>query len=380
MYIKFNASPATTIGLELEVQTISPRTGELMAGAYSILSELAGQVLFKPELFNSTIEINTPVCSNLTELKEALEQNLHVVQEVAQKSGLEILISGCHPFANWQQQQITQQERYLNLLHRIQWPVRQFLIFGLHVHVGITDPDTAIYVMNRFLPYLPHLIALSASSPFWNGFDTGLATTRIKIFEELPNAGIPYYIEGWENYSKLVEKLIRTNSIDTVRDIWWDVRPHPIFGTVEVRVCDAMPTIKENMALTTMIYLLVEKFIKEKNLPQQEKFFPARWILEENKWRAARYGIYGQIIVNENGETRLLKEEIQQLFEELTQFAQNINQTEAVDFLSVIPEILQKGPSYLRQRNWIQKKPGDYKFIIDNMLQETKENRILNGS
>ncbi len=380
MYIKFNASPATTVGLELEVQTINPRTGELMAGAYSILSELAGQVLFKPELFSSTIEINTPVCSNLTELKEALEHNLQVVQDVAQKSGLEILISGCHPFANWQQQQITQQERYLNLLHRIQWPVRQFLIFGLHVHVGITDPDTAIYVMNRFLPYLPHLIALSASSPFWNGFDTGLATTRIKIFEELPNAGIPYYIEGWENYSKLVEKLIRTNSIDTVRDIWWDVRPHPIFGTVEVRVCDAMPTMKENMALTTMIYLLVEKFIREKTLPDQEKFFPARWILEENKWRAARYGIYGQIIVNENGETRLLKEEIQQLFEDLTQFAERIDQKEAADFLSPIPEILQKGPSYLRQRNWIQKRPGDYKFIIDNMLKETKEDRILNGS
>ncbi|MFZ0390583.1 MAG: YbdK family carboxylate-amine ligase, partial [Calditrichia bacterium] len=234
MYIKFNSSPQTTLGIELEVQTVSPRTGELVDGAGVVLTHLAGEVLFKPELFSSTLEINTPVCRSLTQLESALRDNLQILQNVAKENDLNILISGCHPFANWQQQKITRHERYLNLLHRIRWPVRQFLIFGLHVHVGIDNPDKAVFVMNRLTEYLPCFIALSASSPFWNGFDTGMATSRIKIFEELPNAGIPYYFEDWKSYSEMVEILIRTNSISTVRDLWWDIRPHPIFGTIEV--------------------------------------------------------------------------------------------------------------------------------------------------
>ncbi len=263
MYINFNAVPNYSIGIELEVQTISQRTADLVPGAEIILSQLPGEIYFKPELFNSTIEINTPICQTITELEDVLKKNLRTIQEIAHEHEINILISGCHPFSNWQEQQITEQERYQNLLRRIQWPVRQFLIFGLHVHIGINNADKAIYVMNRLTPYLPHLISLSASSPFWSGFDTGLATTRIKIFEELPNAGIPYYFKNWKMYSQLVEKLIKSNSIDTVRDLWWDIRPHPIFGTIEVRVCDAMPTLKENLALTALIYLLVRKFADE---------------------------------------------------------------------------------------------------------------------
>jgi carboxylate-amine ligase len=221
MFINFNAATDYSLGLELEIQTISHVTGELIPGAGLILSHLPGEVLFKPELFNSTIEINTPVCKTLSQLEKSLKENINIIQEIGQKLDIDILISGCHPFSNWQQQQITRQDRYQNLLHRIQWPVRQFLIFGLHVHVGIDDADKVIYVMNRMTNYIPHLIALSASSPFWNGFDTGLADTRIKIFEELPNAGIPYYFKNWKMYSELVENLIKSNSIDTVRDLWW---------------------------------------------------------------------------------------------------------------------------------------------------------------
>lgn len=379
MYIKFNAAPKYTIGVELEVQTISPRTGELVPGAGVILSELIGEVLFKPELFSSTIEINSPVCENLQQLEESLQKNLHKLQQIAKDNNLDILISGCHPFSNWQQQKITHQERYLNLLHRIQWPVRQFLIFGLHVHVGIDDPDKVIYVMNRLTNYLPHLIALSASSPFWNGFDTGLATTRIKIFEELPNAGLPYYFKNWKNYSDLVENLIKTNSIDTVRDIWWDIRPHPIFGTIEVRACDAMPTLKENLALTALIYLLTikfgEEFEKNGKMPRLN-----RWILEENKWRATRYGIQGEILLNTKGKTKSIKESLLELYEEILEFSNQKKFKSAKEYLAVITEILEKGPSYLRQRQWTRKRPGDYKFIIDNLLKETRDNVLLNGS
>ena len=171
MYINFNAASHTTIGLELEIQTINKSSGELVPGAGLILSQLPGEVLFKPELFNSTIEINTPVCESMSEIETHLEQNLQKVRRIAHQHQLDILISGCHPFSDWREQQITQQKRYLNLLHRIQWPVRQFLIFGLHVHIGIDDADKSIYVMNRLTNYIPHLIALSASSPFWNGFD-----------------------------------------------------------------------------------------------------------------------------------------------------------------------------------------------------------------
>ncbi len=377
MYIKFNASQKFTVGVELEIQTISPRTGELAPGARIVLSELEGEVLFKPELFNSIIEINTPVCHSLTDLEKELSRNLEVIQKVGKEKDVGILISGCHPFSNWQQQQITQQDRYLNLLRRIQWPVRQFLIFGLHIHVGIDDADKVIYVMHRLTNYLPHLIALSASSPFWNGFDTGLATSRIKIFEELPNAGIPYYFENWEEYSKLVENLIKTNSIDTVRDIWWDIRPHPIFGTVEVRVCDAMPTLRENLGLTALIYLLAIKFALEF---EQNGYKPRmdRWILEENKWRASRYGLQGEIITNDQGETRGLREEIMELYQEILSFSEKHEYNYATKYLDVIPEILDKGASYYRQLQWARKKPGDYKYIVNNLLQETKENRLIN--
>lgn len=378
MYINFNTAPDYTLGIELEIQTINPQSGELVSGADLILSQLSGNVMFKPELFNSTIEINTPVCHNLNELEESLQKNLNIIHKIARKNQLDILISGCHPFSSWQHQEITKQERYQNLLHRVQWPVRQFLIFGLHVHIGIDNADKAIYVMNRLTNYLPHLIALSASSPFWNGFDTGLATSRIKVFEELPNAGMPYYFNNWEKYSQLVETLIKTNSIDTVRDIWWDIRPHPIFGTIEVRVCDAMPTLKENLALTALIYLLVMKFGKEfkKNgrMPRLE-----RWILQENKWRAARYGIQGEIILNRRGKTRKIKESLQEIYDDLLVFSNTSKLRYSQEFLSVIPEILTKGPSYLRQRQWARKRPGDFKYIIKNLLKETRENALFEG-
>lgn len=378
MYIKFNESTSKTIGVELEVQTINPRTGELVNGAATILSHLEGEVMFKPELFNSTVEINTPVCTTIRELEIALQQNLTKVEKVAAENDLSILVSGCHPFSDWRQQEIARHERYQNLLRRIQWPVRQFLIFGLHVHVGIDSADKAIYIMNRLTWYLPHLIALSASSPFWNGFDTGLATTRIKIFEELPNAGIPFYFENWASYSDLVHQLIRTNSIDTVRDIWWDIRPHPIFGTLEIRICDSMPTLKENLGLTTLIFLLVarleQEFLTNRKIPDVP-----RWILEENKWRAARYGIQGEIILNNRGETSLIKNEIKSLYSELVEFCGKFNSNGIVEYLDVIPEIMEIGPSYLRQREWTIQKPGDYKFIVNNLLEENRKNCFSRG-
>ncbi|MBN2367167.1 MAG: YbdK family carboxylate-amine ligase [Calditrichaeota bacterium] len=373
MFINFNAASEYSLGVELEIQTISRLTGELIPGAGIILAQLPGEVLFKPELFNSTIEINTPVCKTISELEKHLKQNIKIVQEIGHQHDIDILISGCHPYSNWQQQQVTRQERYLNLLHRVQWPVRQFLIFGLHVHVGIDDADKAIFVMNRFTAFLPYLIALSASSPFWNGFDTGLATTRIKIFEELPNAGIPYYFKNWKMYSALVENLIKTNSIDTVRDLWWDIRPHPIFGTLEVRVCDAMPTMKETMALIALIYTLVIKFSKEfeanGKLSRQD-----RWILAENKWRAARYGIHGEFIIGKKGKTRNIRDAVFELYQEAYNFCSSAEMKDTRIYLSTIPEILDKGPSYARQRQWARKRPGDYKYIINNLLKETREN------
>jgi len=376
MYINFNSASHATIGLELEVQTISKANGELVPGAGLILSELPGEVVIKPELFNSTIEINTPVCESISEIETHLSQNLKKVRTIAHRHQLDILISGCHPFSDWREQQITQQKRYLNLLHRIQWPVRQFLIFGLHVHIGIDDADKAIYIMNRLTNYIPHLIALSASSPFWNGFDTGLATSRIKIFEELPNAGIPYYFKNWKMYSELVETLIKSNSIDTVRDIWWDIRPHPIFGTLEVRVCDAMPTIKENLAITALIYLLVAKFGEEykqngKNIRLE------RWILAENKWRAARYGIQGEIIKNKKGRTEKIRDSLLSLYNELLQFSENTPFKETQPYLSVIPELLEKGPSYQRQREWSKDCPGDYHCIIEKLIKENELNDFI---
>ncbi|MCK5346236.1 MAG: YbdK family carboxylate-amine ligase, partial [Candidatus Heimdallarchaeota archaeon] len=221
--VPFNASEPFTVGLELELQLLDKNTRELFSGAPKLLQKLYPDKAFKAELFQSMIEINTEVAPRLHEIEKTLVEKIEFLKLKSERFNIEIMMNGTHPRSDWHIQKVTQSERYLRLAERIQWLVKRFTIFGLHVHVGIADADTAIKIQNHLLYYIPHLIAMSASSPIWNGEVTGLASTRSKIFEALPNAGMPPYLKNWKEFEILANQLLRSNSIDSIRDIWWDI-------------------------------------------------------------------------------------------------------------------------------------------------------------
>ncbi len=369
--IEFNASNNSTIGLEIEVQLIDPDSGDLVSRAPEILNELP-QAFFKPELFECTIEINTRVCRTFEELEEDIREKFELLQGVAGNHGVWINLSGTHPFSSWRKQAITRNPRYLNLLQRIQWPVRQFLIFGIHVHIGVDDPDKGLFIANALLPYLPHFIAISASSPFWMMYDTGLASSRIKIFEELPNAGIPYYFPGWKQYSHFVQNLLDTRSIDSFRDIWWDIRPHPGFGTIEVRICDAMPTLTETLAASALIYTLFKKFEDQfQSLSTPVEY--ERWKLYENKWRATRYGLQAKIIDVEKNQVISLKKDLIRLVQELQPLAASLG---VEPYLTKIRNIIEVGPSYMRQRGWVRSGKNLH-MVVRHLHEEMQSNQLI---
>ena len=238
MKITFNGSPGPTLGVELELQIIDPETKNLVSGAGEIIERSRDEQHVKPELIQSTIELNTDICQNVADVRRELSERIARLLAVCDDLGYEVACAGTHPFAAWSQQQVTPKDRYQMLMDRCQWPARRLMIFGLHVHVGVENGEKAIAVFDSLSTYLPHLLALSASSPFFDSHDTGLASCRAKIFESLPTAGLPYRLLNWAEFQRLMITLVNSKTIETIREIWWDVRPHPDFGTVEIRMCD----------------------------------------------------------------------------------------------------------------------------------------------
>jgi len=253
-------------------------------------------------------------------------------------------------------------------MDRCQWPARRLTIFGLHVHVGVENGEKAIAVFNSLSTYLPHLLALSASSPFFDGHDTGLSSCRVKIFENLPTAGLPYRLLNWTEFQRLMITLVNSKSIETIRDIWWDVRPHPDFGTVEVRMCDGMPTLEQVVAMTALIQSLVvwlgDKYDVGDYLPLQRY-----WIVRENKWRAARWSTGAEIIIDDDGRLEPLSESIERLVEQVTPVAKRLG---CARELSGVLDILRTGPSYQQQRQWYEE-TGDFKKVMELLVREFRE-------
>jgi carboxylate-amine ligase len=233
------------------------------------------------------------------------------------------MCSGSHPITDWETQDISDDERYRALVERNQWLARQLQIFGVHVHVGVRETDKVMPMVNALLSYVPHLLALSASSPYWIGSDTGLASYRSKVFEGLPTAGLPYQLSGWDQFERYMELLISTKAIQTVREVWWDIRPHPNFGTVELRICDGLPTIDEITAVAAIAQCLVDQMDTQLDrgyqLPE-----PRAWIVRENKWRAARYGLEAEIVVDARGTVQPVRAALDELVEDLTPTASRL--------------------------------------------------------
>jgi carboxylate-amine ligase len=372
--IPFESSARASLGVEWELQLVDLSTRELTEGAIEVLEEIRPEGLdehpkAKHELLQSTVEIITGICTTVSEAKADLAGTLAEVTAAAERRGLGVICAGTHPFTDWQFQKISPKERYLQLVERMQWLARRLQIFGVHVHVGVRAPEKAIPIVNALCQYLPHFLALSASSPFWKGADTGLASARTKVFESMPTAGLPYQLSGWEAFEGYMETQISTHAIDSVREVWWDIRPHPNFGTVELRICDGLPTLDEIGAVAALSQCLVEQFDTQLDrgytLPT-----PARWVLQENKWRAARYGLDADIVVDEKGTVRPVRQAILDLVEDLMPTAKRLD-CEAE--LGDVERILAVGASYQRQRAVAAASGGDLTRVVDSLLAEMRD-------
>ncbi len=371
MPIHFASSAGPSLGVEMELTLIDPDSRELVKGAHEMLEEMGEgfpegvHPKAKAELLQSTVEIITGICRNVAEVRADLTASLEELRTYTEPRGLMLMCAGTHPFSDPCKQEITPKERYQRLVDEMQWPARQMQIFGIHVHVGVRSGEKAIAMVNALSAYIPYFLALSASSPYWMGQDTGLASTRSKVFEGLPTAGPPWQLSNWAEFERFMDTLITARTIATIREVWWDIRPHPGFGTVELRICDGLTNLREVAAMAALSQCLVHRFDRlidrGYTLP-----VPRAWVVRENKWRAARHGIEARIIVDDEGDTVPLREAVTELVEELTPIARQLG---CVDELHDNLAILERGPSYIRQREVMQAR-GDLRDVVDSLVAE----------
>ena len=370
MHIPFESSARSSLGVEWELQLVDRETRQLRSGSMEILKAMSPDggehPKAKHELLQSTIEVITGICGTVDEAMADLSATIDDVRFEADKLGLGLMCAGTHPLTEWSSQELSPNPRYFALLDKMQWLARQLQIFGVHVHVGVRSPDKVIPILNALTTYIPHFLALSASSPYWIGHDTGLASARSKVFEQLPTAGLPFQLTGWDQFEEYMETLIKTKTIDSIKEVWWDIRPHPTFGTVELRICDGLSTLGEIGMVAALSQCLVEIFDRELDkgytLPK-----PKGWVMRENKWRAARYGLDADIIYGENNDTRPLREDLTELVHELQPTAERLGCAEQ---LSLVSEILTGGASYQRQRAVAAASGGDLTAVVDSLLEE----------
>jgi carboxylate-amine ligase len=294
---KFVANDRPSLGVEIELNLVDSRTMALRSGIAEILAglpqELEGAV--KPELLQCYLEINTKICRDVAEVERDLAEKLRIVRAIAAGRGLRLFWSATHPFSRWQDQEVTPNERYYGLIDLLQETARRLVTFGLHVHVGVDSGDKAIMICDRIMQYLPSLLALSVNSPFWQGRNTGLHSQRVKVMETLPTAGLPPLMRNWSEYTWLLNHMVQTGFIKTIREIWWDVRPHHNFGTVEVRICDMPPTLDHVVRLTALIQCLVFDLSEEIDRGTYQ-YGCHPFLVRQNKWRACRYGMEAKLV------------------------------------------------------------------------------------
>ena len=371
MNIVFNGSDRPTLGVEIEVEVVD-EAGALATdtAATKILTELGDEPGYKHELLECTIEVITDVCPTVKEVRRDLGDKLERLVDVADGLGYRILCTGTHPFSSWADQTVSPDPRYHRLIENCQWAARRLLIFGVHTHVGLGSGEEAIAVANSLGTYIPHFLALSSSSPYWMGRDTGLASTRSKIFETLPTAGLPYKMENWGQFQRFMRTLIGAGTIRSIREVWWDIRPHPGFGTLELRICDGIPTMEEVCAITalsqSLVVWLAERYNAGLEVPRHQA-----WTIRDNKWRAARYGLDAEIIRDEEGNLLSLRRSIGDLVETLCPVAERLG---CIDELQGINQILERGTSATRQREEFTKK-RDLSAVVDALVKEMRDGR-----
>ncbi len=355
MALEFNSSPTASLGVELELGLVDLNKGDLVCVATEVLTELGATYdngehpKVKHELFESTVEVITGVCTTVAQARADLAASIIELDALLEPRGVGLIGVGLHPFTPWQELTRSPGERYDRLVESIAWPARRLMTHGLHVHVGVRSGEKAVSIVNTLSVYLPVFLALSASSPHWHGQDTGLASARTKVFEAMPTTGLPPHLEDWAEFNDFLDTLIRAGSIETVREVWWDIRPHPGFGTVELRMCDAPPTLWETCALAALAQCLVQRCDDMIDAGEQLPIH-REWIRRENKWRAARFGVDADLVIDNDGATKPLSEVVVDLVEELMPVAKRLD---CVNELTDLLRILAVRPSYARQREWI---------------------------
>ncbi len=378
MRIEFSSSPRASLGVEWELELVDRPGRRLTSGATSILDEIGAPFggehpKAKHELLESCVEVITGVCTTVAEALDDLAGTVAEVAAAADARGLDLVCSGSHPFTDWSTQQASPNPRYGRLLDQMQWMARQMQIFGVHVHVGVRSADKAVPIVNALTGYLPHLLALSASSPYWIGTDTGLASYRSKVFEGLPTAGLPYVLSGWTEFEEFMDTLLSAGAISSIREVWWDVRPHPDFGTVELRICDGLPTLLEVGAVAAVSQSLVAWM--DARLDAGETLeVPHGWVVRENKWRAARYGLDADVIVDEHGTTRPVRRALAELVEQLAPTADGLG---CLDELRSVGDVVASGGSASRQRAVAAAHDGDLVAVVDALVAEFRAGRPL---
>lgn len=337
---------ALTLGVELEFQVLDQSSLQLTPRASEILKALDSKRLTH-EFFQSTLEVVTGVCKDVHEADRDLRESIEKVKSTASRLGLCFASTGTHPQADYRERLITDSPRYGELIDRNQWLIRRMAVYGMHVHIGMRSGDECIRYNNFFLHFVPHLIALSASSPYWQRMDTGLASCRPTMYEALPTAGMPYIVKNWKEFEKLVQFLTRSDAIRSLKDLWWDLRPSPGWGTLELRICDGPATHREMLGLVAFIHCLAHWFHDHQEEWGKTHAPIRRWIFRENKWRAIRYGLDASVIVSRTGKTRTLRKDMAMWMKELAPYAERMGYQA---FMSVIPDLLKHGNSAQRQR------------------------------
>jgi carboxylate-amine ligase len=362
--------PSFTLGIEEEYQTVDPETRDLRSHIHAEIIEKGKLILqerVKSEMHQSVVEVGTSVCSNITDAKEELKKLRRDMIRLARENGLRLASAATHPFADWRVQEVTPDERYKNIVQDMQLVARANLIFGLHVHVGVEDRETAIHLMNHARYFVPHLLALSSNSPFWLGMDTGLKSYRCKVFDKFPRTNMPDYFPSWGEYENYVKLLIKTNCIDNAKKIWWDIRPHPFFNTLEFRVCDIPMRVEETIALAALIQATIAKLYKLYSANQGFRLY-RRSLLMENKWRAARYGIDGKLI--DFGKQKEVPE--RELIEEYLEFVDDmLDELGSRKDVEYVRQIMKMGTGADRQLR-VFRETNDMKAVVDYIIEETE--------
>ncbi len=358
MTIQFHGSPSATLGVELELGLVDLGTGELVGRAPELLESLSrrwstsGHPVadrVKHELFQCTIEVITGVCATVDAACVDLCTSLDAVREVTDPMGLGLLGSGSHPFTDWHRLAVSPDERYGSLVESLQWPARRLAIHGVHFHVGVPSGQHAIEIVASLAYRLPLFLAAAASSPYWMGDDTGMASSRTKVFEGLPTAGLPPRLADWPEFEALMQGLLTAQVISSIREIWWDCRPHPDFGTVELRMCDGITNMDDVTALAALAQCVVAWSIERLDAGGSLPGAP-EWVVRENKWLASRYGLDTSFIVDATGRRVDGTELLLELVDQLGPTARHVG---CESELGRVRDLVDRGPSYRRQRQMV---------------------------